>query len=406
MTYYRPAMEKRNARKTLFACCGTHVLHDGLADITYVLLPVLAQTFGLSLAQVGLIRGAHRAALTLFQIPAGLLAERFGERNLLAIGTLISGLAFIWLGVAGGFLTVLASLFFAGLGGAFQHPLCSSIVSSAYAGGGRRAALGTYNFSGDLGKFIFAGATSLVIFAGFAWQRPVIGFGALAVVSAVAIVVTFTVIGAGGRPEPRPHDDDAPKVTGWGIRNPVGFSALCGIMIVDNTTRNGLLTFIAFLLIAKGLPEKLAVTAIPMILIGGMVGKLACGFLAERIGVIRTVVLTEVATGIGIFLILLLPNLAAYAILPIIGVALNGTSSVLYGTIGDLVESERQSRVFGLFYTLGTFCGILAPLAYGALGDAAGIEVAIAVAGVAVFLAIPLCLVLRPAVHAAAAAGD
>ena len=39
----------------------------------YVLLPVLAEKFGLSLIQVGLIRGAHRTAISLCQMPAGLV---------------------------------------------------------------------------------------------------------------------------------------------------------------------------------------------------------------------------------------------------------------------------------------------------------------------------------------------
>ena len=113
---------------------------------------------------------------------------------------------------------------------------------------------------------------------------------------------------------------------------------------------------------------------------------------------IRTVVVTEVATAVGVLLVLVLPNFAAFALLPILGVALNGTSSVLYGTIGDLVESDRQSRAFGLFYTLGTICGIAAPLAYGMLGDWIGIEVTLAIASILVLFTLPFALVLRPAV--------
>ena len=153
-------------------------------------------------------------------------------------------------------------------------------------------------------------------------------------------------------------------------------------------------------MIEKGVSSGLATVAVPVIFIGGMVGKLACGFLADRIGVIRTVVLTELATGGGILLVLVLPNLAAYALLPLIGIALNGTSSVLYGTIGDLVDSDRQSRAFGLFYTLGSICGILAPLGYGLMGDWVGITTTLAVVGIVVFLTIPLCLVLRPSIAA------
>ena len=70
----------------------------------------------------------------------------------------------------------------------------------------------------------------------------------------------------------------------------------------------------------------------------------------------------------------------------------------LYATIGDLVDKERLPRAFGLFYTLGSLCGIAAPLGYGFLGDIAGVENAIATIGIAVLLTLPLCLALRPAV--------
>src|SRR5689334_16273578 len=118
-------------KRALATCCGAHVVHDGYSDVSYVLLPLLAQTFGLNLAQVGMIRTAHRVAMAAFQLPAGLIAERFGERNLLALGTLVAGLAFIGLGFATGFWMILVALFFAGMGSAVQHPLSSTVISHA-----------------------------------------------------------------------------------------------------------------------------------------------------------------------------------------------------------------------------------------------------------------------------------
>ena len=161
-------------RKTLAACCGVHAIHDGISDILYVLLPLLKESFNLTFAEIGMIRGAHRAALAIFQLPAGLLAERMGERNLLVVGTAIAGLAYIGLGLSSGFVALLAILFFVGLGSAVQHPLSASIISSAYATGPRRAALGTYAFAGDVGKFAFAGGLGLLIAAGIDWRGPVV----------------------------------------------------------------------------------------------------------------------------------------------------------------------------------------------------------------------------------------
>ncbi len=389
--------ERRRSRRLLGICSTTHAAHDGLSDRLYVLLPVLAEQFGLSLTQVGLVRGAHRTAMALFQIPAGLLSERLGERILLVGGTALAGAAFILAALSSGFPALLLMFFLAGLGQSVQHPLCSSILSAAYRDGGRRGALGTYNFAGDLGKFIIAGSSSLLLAAGVAWQAPAIGFGLMLVLCAVLLMVALIRINAGGRP-PAPGTAEIHKTRGWGITNRGGFASLCAIAAIDNGTRSGFLTFVTFLMLAKGMPEGWALQAIPALLIGGMVGKLACGYLAERIGVIRTVVITEVATAVGILLVLVLPNIAAFAILPLLGVALNGTSSVLYGTIGDLVESDRQSRAFGLFYTVGSVCGIAAPLAYGMLGDWIGIEITVAIAACLVLLTLPFTLALRPVV--------
>ena len=388
-------MGQPSPRRTLTACCTAHTVHDGLADMSYVLLPMLAQTFNLSLAQVGMVRSALRVAMALFQTPAGLLAERLGARNLLAFGTAFAGLAYIGLGQANGFAAVLAALFFAGFGSAFQHPICSTLISHAYPGAGRRAALGTYNFAGDVGKFAFGGAISMLAVAGVPWQVPVTAFGSLGIAAALVMLI---VLERGIATAARPNAAVAPAA-GWGIRHRGGFAALCVIDIIDNGVRTGFLTFIAFLMIAKNLPAGWAALSVPLVLIGGMAGKLACGFLAERIGVVRTIVLSEIATGAGILLVLVLPDIAAYVLLPFIGVALNGTSSVLYATIGDLVDKDRLPRAFGLFYTLGSCCGLVAPLALGLLGDIVGVASAMIVTGLLAFLTLPACLVLRPALR-------
>jgi FSR family fosmidomycin resistance protein-like MFS transporter len=386
-------------KRTLATCCTAHTLHDGLADMSYVLLPMLAQSFNLSLAQVGLVRSALRAAMALFQTPAGLIAERLGARNLLAFGTGCAGLAYIALGQAGGFAAVLLALFCAGFGSAFQHPLCSTLISHAYPGDGRRAALGTYNFSGDVGKFAFGGTISMLAVAGVPWQVPVTAFGSLALAAALTMLIVLDADIGRAQRSAITSRRDAPR-KGWGIRHRGGFAALCVIEVVDNGVRTGFLTFIAFLMIAKNLPAGWAALSVPLVLIGGMAGKLACGFLAERLGVVRTIVLTEVATGAGILLVLVLPDVAAFLLLPFIGVALNGTSSVLYATIGDLVDKEKLPRAFGLFYTLGSCCGLVAPLALGVLGDAIGVADAMIITGLLAFLTLPACLVLRPALQA------
>ena len=61
-------MSRGKPKRALATCCTAHAVHDGFSDVTYVLLPLFAQTFGLSLAQVGLIRSAHRIAMATFPL--------------------------------------------------------------------------------------------------------------------------------------------------------------------------------------------------------------------------------------------------------------------------------------------------------------------------------------------------
>ena len=388
---------KSRPRTVLFAASTIHFLHDGFSETLYVFLPLWASEFGLSFSQVGLIRTAYTGGMSAFQIPAGFLAERFGERRILALGTAVTALGFIAAGCAGGFISLLALLLAAGLGSGVQHPLSSSIVSKAYEDGNRRTALGTYNFSGDLGK---AGvAAAIGVLAGVVgWRAAGATYGVLGVAAALAIVPMLSRLGAGAA-EPR---DLAEHVTssGWGIRDGRGFSALCAIGMIDNATRTGFLTFMPFILIAKGLGVGGVGLAFALVFAGGATGKFVCGVVADRVGVIRTVVITEAATTALILTVVGAPLPIALAVLIPLGIALNGTSSVLYGTVADLVSSERRSRAYGLYYTVSVGASALAPTVWGLVGDAGGVSLTLSLVALVVLTTIPLCLVLRPAVAA------
>ena len=80
-------------------------------------------------------------------------------------------------------------------------------------------------------------------------------------------------------------------------------------------------------------------------------------------------------TALGIVALLPLPLEAALVLLPVIGIALNGTSSVLYGSVPDLVAPEKRTRAFGIFYTGTIGSGAVSPALYGLVGDALGVPV-------------------------------
>ncbi len=396
-TVAQPAVGRRRGRAILATCGGAHFIHDGLSDGLYVLLPLWAEAFGLSLAQIGLLKTIYSGAMASFQLPAGLLSERIGERPLLVAGTLVAGTAYAAIALIDGALALAVLLLLGGLASGVQHPLSSALIARAFETGRRRAALGTYNFSGDLGKVAATGAAGLAV-AVVGWHGATAGLGAIAVVAGVALLVALRRLGAGGPPA-RPAAAE-PAIAGrdWGIRNRLGFRAISAIGIIDSGVRYGFLTFVPFLLVEKGARIEAVGLALALIFGGGAVGKLACGLLAERLGVIRTAAATEIATALAILALPFLPLGAAFVLLPFAGMALNGTSSVLYGTVADFVAPDRQSRAYGLFYTLGIGSGAIAPAAVGVLSDAYGVTVAMVVLAACALATLPACVVLSSAI--------
>ncbi len=396
------AVQRRTERVTLVTCGAAHLLHDGFAALIYLLLPSWQAEFGFSLAQVGLLKSVHSATLAGLQAPAGLLAERWSERGFLAAGTAVTALGFLLLGWAGGFAGLAVSLFVAGAGSSVQHPLGSSLVSRAYERGARRAAIGIYNFSGDLGKLAVPALAAVVIAGLGDWRGVTGGAAASGLLAAAATVVAFGMF-VGGAPAQRPavasRGARGARFGGWGIRDRRGFQTLAAIGVIDNVTNTAFLTFLPFLLIAKGAAVGTVGLALTLIFAGGATGKFLCGFLAERMGIVRTVMLTELCTGGGILLVLPLPLVPTLIFLPALGVALNGTSSVLLGTVAEFVDSERRARAFGLFYSLLFAASALSPWLYGVVSDAVGVPVALRVVGVVALTTVPLSLLLRPALR-------
>jgi MFS family permease len=136
--------------------------------------------------------------------------------------------------------------------------------------------------------------------------------------------------------------------------------------------------------------------ALAVVFLGGAAGKFVCGWLGARMGVLLTVLVTEGGTAACIVGVLTLPLVPLFVLLPALGVMLNGTSSVLYGTVPELTPPDRAERGFALFYTGTIGSGAISPLVYGVLGDWAGPHWATAATAMVALATFPLAFALAP----------
>ena len=108
-----------------------------------------------------------------------------------------------------------------------------------------------------------------------------------------------------------------------------------------------------------------------LVFAGGALGKFVCGWIGEKAGLVATVVVTEALTAMMIVAVPVLPLGGLLVLLPVLGVALNGTSSVLYGTVPDVATGD-VGRAFAIFYSGVIGAAAAAPVAFGALADLVG----------------------------------
>lgn len=359
----------RNHRP-LIANALMHLVNDGCFVAIYPILPLMAAEFHLSYAQIGLLKTSLSTSSSAFQLPMALLAERWGEITLLALGMAWVAAGLMVIGLAVSFVQVLVLMFAAGLGGSVQHPVASSFVSREYDGHGRASALGVLNFAGDLGKFIVPLVFALSLTA-YGWRSSLFALGAVSLLFALAFwhvlrhkdherqTVSLT-----------DHATTTMKRKGWGIQQPKTFGVILTMGVLDGSVRSALLTFVPFLLIDKGMTDVRAGLMLTIIFAGGAAGKLGCGFLADKWGTAPMIAFTEVCTGAFILLLLTAGPWTITPLLFCVGFFLNGTSSVLLDGVADLFDATKRSRGYGLYFTIYLGASALGPIVYGLVGDA------------------------------------
>ena len=376
------------ARRTLIFASSTHVWSDLFFALYAPLLPLIKEDLGLTFTEVALLKSVYAGASAVLQVPAGFIAERVGEFWLLIGGNIWVAVGLICMAFAPGFALLLGFTLVGGLGGGTHHPLASAIVSRAYEDKGRATAVGTVNFAGDIGKLL-APVLALVIAVNYGWRITMLVIGVAAIVYMVMTLLIRRSINI-GRPDPTdngPHASDRTIGAGYITLSIVGF--------LDSATRAAALTFIPFILEDKGYSISQIFSMLILLLIGGAAGKYLCGRLSERYGTIELIWITKgIAAGL-LVLTVYTPLTLIGPLMIVLGITLNGTSSVLYSTVAEMVPNARRSRMYGFFYTTNESGSFAAPLFYGVIADIFSVRTSMVIMGILTAVILPVSLPLR-----------
>src|SRR5690606_21311427 len=200
------------------------------------------------------------------------VGSRYGEMLVLLVGNAWVGLGLVLMALTGSFLALLLAAALGGIGGNAQHPLGSSIVSQAVPARQMATALGTLNFSGDVGKLIGPFVAGIVA-TQFGWRIALGSVGAFTVLFSLALLLRGR--SNGQHRERRNIADEANQRLPFrpGFQNVVLAGAL------DTATRGASLTFLSFVLVNKGFSAAAVSALFAVIFAGGAAGKFLCGWM-------------------------------------------------------------------------------------------------------------------------------
>jgi FSR family fosmidomycin resistance protein-like MFS transporter len=264
-------------KKAIFALFLVHFIGDFFQSFIRPLLPVIANKFELSLAQVGLITGMATFMAFFIQPFFGYLADRYKTRLILLVGSFAGAICIPMVGLAPFFWIVLLLIGLGSISSAIYHPTAAGMVS-VYAGRRTGFAMSLFGLGGTLGVTLGPlVCSSYVTFMGLP-RLPV-----LTIFGALVFVILFIMIPADdGDGHPRRDFFGTLKESLGVVWKPV--LLIWSIAFSRAFVEQSLMTFIPVLTAAEGYSLVSVGGIVSLFTIGGSISALVCGHLVDRIG--------------------------------------------------------------------------------------------------------------------------
>jgi len=369
----------RKYERLIAICVSTVMVMAGQGVISPV-LPIYADSFGVSTAMIGATVTAFGLARLITNVPAGIFADRRGRRTLLIGGPLITAIGMAGSGLSGGIWMLLAFRFVAGLG------------SGLYMTGAQIYLLDIAE-PDQRGRFIATNQGALLVGVGFG---PALG-GLLA--DAYSLSTPFYVVAVGAlltglygyvrlpetldaeaRASAAERALDQPKISRFVLLKSSDFLAVGFVSIGVFSIRAGVRQTLVPLQLNQVFGVEVAELGVLFTALGviGMVLIWPAGWAADRFGPKMLIVPTALMISVGIGVVSVADSLTVFIIgltISAIGSSVTGPAPAAY--VANLVEEDQRGAAMGMYRTFGDIGVVGSPVLSGWLADGVGIPFAI-----------------------------
>lgn len=373
-----------------------HAVNEFYSVALPPILPLLVNDFAISYGEAGVLLTVFFTTYSIFQLPAGVLADRIGQRWLLAIGMVVLAAGILIAAGAQNYWTLIIAQVFAGIGGSTYHPAGMSIISDIEGGQTEGKAMGIHGLGGVVGTALapalIGGLASL-----FDWRLALTVSAAIGIAYAVVFLTLFRDIdspdgavtvepdGGADTNEISERTTDNSR-SGWSNLTAlisVPLERWVGVLFLANlaiaTELGAVRTFItSYLVEHAGMTATIANGIFFIMLVGAGISSLGAGTLADTVDrrtlgfaamTVSTIVLgTTVfvpAVPIALFIWFFLLGIVMWAALP----TMNAITS-------EYSERSFSGSLFGVMLTAGSLGGAMGPLLFGVVAERFGMGAA------------------------------
>jgi len=344
------------------------------------LVPIIEADLGLSHAAMGSVLGAWQLVYIFAAVPCGILLDRIGPRQALALGAIMIAASAFGRSIATGYAPLLLAVMLFGIGGPIISAGAPKVVTDLFSGPNRGFAMGIYMTGPAMGGIVSLTLTHSVLLPGFDGNwRAVLSLWAF--VTLAAGIFWWIIAPARGTDEVPGRSSRTPDAL------PPSQRRVIGDLLRSPSVRLVMLMSVGLFTFNHGLNNWL-----PELLRSGGMGLIEAGYWAAIptvVGIAGSLLIPRLATPPRRFTILFVLCLAALAASVLLqsqhpstllaglmmqGIARSALMTVLILTLVELpdIGDERAGTASGLFFSSAEVGGVLGPLSLGLLYDATG----------------------------------
>ncbi len=363
------------ANTGMWAIGAGHAMTHAYSAAFYLMLPFIARELGLTYSQLGLFLSLRQFMSMLVNLPAGMIVDTIGKRNLLM------GLALSWTAVpyliisaTSNYGVILLCMALVGIGMFLWHPAAITSISEMYPTR-RGYGLALHELGANLGDTLAPLGVGFLL--GYLGWRQVLSLNVVA-----GLVVTLVIVRmvAHARAERREH---APRSLSVGeyleglrilLRN-VNLLILALVSGVRSMTQHGLHTFLPLYLVNElKVPTALLGVYLAVVQASGMIATPISGTLSDRIGPKRVATAGMLSTSLVVLVFAAFDLGAAFvAALALLGFFVYSMRPAIFRWAIGVVPRQYEGTAVGTLFTTQALFSTLMPLIGGAIADRYGL---------------------------------